>query len=421
VDTLRADHLGCYGYFRETSPTLDALAGESVVFEWCLSPIATTLPAHASLFTGTYPLEHGILANIRHGGSRFEPSPHLRSAAEFAREAGYRTAAFVSAAPVKRETGIAAGFETFDEPEGYDRPAGETNERVLAWLRERVATPFFLWVHYFDPHYRYEPPEPFDELFRSDGALEAHLAERGFAESSSNALGESMTARDAVNAYDGEVRYVDRELGRLLATLREQGLWQDTVLVLVGDHGEGLGQHAQLGHGCIYGEQLRVPAMIRAPGLPPRRVPWLVSLVDILPTALALIGSDIWNAFLEQGSGLDALDPSVARIRPLLAQRSMRESRARECPPFALTTPEWKLLVEPGGGQKLFHRPTDPHELRDVSADHPSVVEELQGELQAEIDRQRAVGARLGEGRDASAEAMSPELLEQLRSLGYVD
>ena len=139
LDTTRADHLGAYGYFRDTSPRIDAFAEESIVFEHAIAPMATTLPTHVSILTATYPLEHGVLANVMHGGRRFVPAAGLRSFATVCREQGYRTAAFVSAAPLKRDSGIQAGFEEFFEPEKGEASvrAGVTNKELFRWLHAR--------------------------------------------------------------------------------------------------------------------------------------------------------------------------------------------------------------------------------------------------------------------------------------------
>src|SRR3972149_5716968 len=176
IDTLRADRLGVYGDFRDTTPFLDALAGEALVFERCLAPMATTFPSHLSLFTGTYPEETGAVANANVGGLAFVPTESLRSLAQVLREGGYRTAAFVSATPLKKYTGIDAGFEHFDEPERLQRRAGETNERVKDWLSGQNHEPFFLWVHYFDPHTPYDAPEPFGSRFQAEPEQDRYLA-----------------------------------------------------------------------------------------------------------------------------------------------------------------------------------------------------------------------------------------------------
>ena len=192
IDTLRVDHLGCYGYFRNTTPNIDKLAKESVVFDHCLAPMAQTLPAHMSIFTGVYPREHGIVANLsqtrdptRRGldgkplRMLYQPSPILKTFATVVGGAGYTTAAFVSAEPVKREGGLAEGFQTWNEPEGRRRSAEGTNESFFAWLDEDLKQPFMVWIHYFDPHTSYDPPPPYDTMFQSDERLDVYMNEHG--------------------------------------------------------------------------------------------------------------------------------------------------------------------------------------------------------------------------------------------------
>ena len=172
IDTLRADHLGCYGYFRETSPNIDAFAAEAVLFERAYSAMATTLPSHLTMLIGMHPIEHGVVANIDDGGVAFTSGPGLRSVAEVARDNGYATAGFVSATPLKRISGIHVGFETFDEPQGATRDAKTVTDAALSWLGQHYDEPFFLFVHYYDPHVPYAPPSPYREMFQTDNELE---------------------------------------------------------------------------------------------------------------------------------------------------------------------------------------------------------------------------------------------------------
>ena len=179
IDTLRRDHLGCYGHIRDTSPHLDALAHEGIRFERAVAPIATTLPSHLSLFTSLQPHQHGLLPNRSALKRPYVSGPGHESVTVLLRESGYRTAAFVSARPVSRFTGIDAGFETFDEPRGIQRSATLTTERVLEWLGSRPEGPFFLWVHYWEPHEYNRPPQPHADRFRTDAALERLIDARG--------------------------------------------------------------------------------------------------------------------------------------------------------------------------------------------------------------------------------------------------
>jgi arylsulfatase len=423
IDTLRADHLGCYGYFRDTSPVIDALAKESVFFELGLTPLATTLPAHTSLLTATHPMEHGTLANTNRGKFKFNRPKSIRSFAEYAQARGYRTAAVVSAAPLSRITGIHEGFDLFDEPEGHERIAEGTNAVVFSTLKELGDGPFFLWVHYFDPHSPYLPPPGYRDRFQGGDELDAHIAERGIPESLVRPNKKTIRPRAAIDAYDNEIFYVDEQLGVLFDVLRSKGLWNDTVTVLVSDHGEGLGEHGMAGHGYVHREQIHVPMMIRVPGREHQRVSAAVSLVDVMPTVLGLMGDEehaAWKPFLDQASGRDLL-AAAAQHDAVVSQRSARERKDIGDSAFSLADRDWKYVHEPDVANRLFDWKSDSLELEDVSSKHASKATELRRALEARIDRYRARRAELLEGSEDVEEEMDPELLEKLRALGYID
>jgi arylsulfatase A-like enzyme len=411
IDTLRADRLGLYGYFRETTPFLDSLAKESLVFERCLAPMATTFPSHLSLFTGAYPEETGAFANARVGGLAFVPTERLQSLAQVLREGGYRTAAFVGATPLKRHTGIDAGFEHFDEPRVAQRRAGNTNRRVLSWLSAQDERPFFLWVHYFDPHMPYDAPEPFASRFEAGPEQAAYLAARGF---------ERSTA-EVNNRYDAEVSYTDHELSRLVKEIRSRPeIWRRTLLVVVGDHGEGLGQHGEPHHGSVWDEQLHVPLLIRVPGLPPARIDWPISVADVMPTLLGLVDVPGEEALMRQASGVDRLSSGDEDAFVLSQEASNYEKREARGLRYAFTGREWKLIHDAGGRSRLFRVSEDPHELEDVADLHPGVASSLEKLLLESVKRQKQRRGELLAGRPAVDEDVDPEVLEQLRSLGYV-
>ncbi len=417
IDTLRADHLGCYGYFRDTSPVIDALARESVFFELALSPVAVTLPAHTSILTGTQPLEHGVLANLAQGKRRFEPRPALRSFAQFARARGFQTAAFVSAATVGRATGIAEGFDHFDESPRAQRSAEAVNRKLLPWIDGLDERPFFLWVHYYDTHLPYAPVPPFDTRYRSSPELDAYLESRGIADTYVRPNGTEMVSRDAVNAYDGEIAYVDQQLGRLFAHLERRGLWDETAVILLSDHGESIGDHGTGGHGVVHREQLHVPMMMRIPGQAPRRVPHPVSTVDALPTALALLGDAGWGDFLEQASGADALASDLPRP-PVFSQQSARSREALAL--YSLATDRWKL-VHGDGEDRLYDWESDPFELEGVPGAGLPVAEELRFRLLERVGAYEARAQALGGDEAGAGVELDPEQLEKLRALGYAE
>ena len=291
VDTLRADHLGCYGGPFETR-AIDALAAEGVLVEQVLTPTPTTAPAHASLFTGRYPWHHRVLEN----GDPFENGPTL---AEQARGHGLRTAAFVSSYVLHQDFGFGRGFEHYsytgdipeepdDQGDWYARGEVTTGE-ALAWLREHADAPFFAWIHYFDPHLPYDPPKPL-YIFADD-----HIDLEGKElPTEVHGVEDWATLRELIRRYRGEVRYVDAQVSRLVGGLRELQLTDRIAVVLTADHGEGLGDHGILAHGRnLHEELVRVPLIVRAPGLPPgRRLTGPAQLEDLYATLVSLIGAD---------------------------------------------------------------------------------------------------------------------------------
>lgn len=423
IDTLRADRVGTYGYFRDTTPVLDALSRESVVFERCFAPMATTFPSHLSLFTGTFPNETGAIANVGAGGMAFHPTGYLRTLAQLLQEGGYRTAAFVSAVPLKQVSGISAGFDVFEEPEGNSRPAEATNALVLDWLDHRDATErFFLWVHYFDPHRPYTPPEPFASKYKSSPEFREYLAERAFR----SLRGTEMAPEAMNNRYDGEVSYVDREIGRLLAALQSNpSSWNNTILVVLADHGEGLRQHGETEHGGVWKEQLHVPLMMRIPGREPARIDGVISVADVVPTLMGMVHLPGSESLLHQGSGVDRLAPDSA-CPPAFSQESGATWKVgpRDAGPrYVLTDEDWKYIYVSKTKVQLFHLSTDPHELHDVSSAYPEVAESFLHILLAQLEEQKryferyqaSVPSGLADDRE-----IDPLILEQLRSLGYV-
>lgn len=415
LDTTRADHLGCYGYFRETSPTLDELATEGLVFERCITPMATTLPTHTSLLTSSHPLEHGVLANVEHGGRRFVPAPGLGSVAEAARDAGYRTGAFISAVPLKRGSGVEVGFQTFDQPEENQRTSLETARAAADWVRAGER-PFFLWVHFFDAHWPLDTPPEYQALFQTEPELERHLEERRFGGR------DGRPPVNLMNAYDAELRFQDDSLRLLFERLRAEGHWDATVVAVVGDHGEGLFQHDERSHGGTWDEQLRVPFVLRAPGVPPGRVQETLSIMDVLPTVLGRVPAlpATLEGFLERARGRDALAGGAGAA--VLSRDTGRE-REVDYRRSALTGERWKyILFEYDDGtrdERLFDLRSDPHELTDRSAEEPALCAELRSELLARVRALEARGDELRGGQPHARSEEDPELVEALKDLGY--
>ncbi|MBT3223343.1 MAG: sulfatase, partial [Proteobacteria bacterium] len=373
VDTTRADHLSSNGYIRPTTPAIDLLASESIVFDRCISPIATTLPAHASLFTATFPSEHGVVSNIGQGGDYLVPSEKLTSFAKYLHNNGYQTLGVVSAAPLRAGTGIEAGFSAWDEPKKGDRArnAEDTTKALMTQMAKMdPKKPYFAWVHYYDPHSPYDPPDQFDRFKGSEEFVNWHR-ERRFSEESPNRKGKMMPVPHVIHAYDGELRYMDQQIGRLFVAMHRVHQLTNTIVMLVGDHGEGLGQHDHLGHGGIFNEQLHVPCMIRHPEYQPTHIPFAVSLTDMLPSLLGLVELPNEAEFLTQASGVDVL-VAGHRPRPILSMKRWDQELGHDIPPLhSLTTATAKLVHNDGGADELYDLAADPWELTNIAAEKP--------------------------------------------------
>ncbi len=315
IDTLRQDHLGCYGYPRPTSPNIDRLAREGIVFDRALAPSSWTLPSHVSLLTGTYPAFH----RVQDDGVTLSPS--IPTLAEHLRAKGYRTFASVSHVYVSRLFGLDRGFAVFDDSlivGGARNPvAGLVLDRALRLFPETGgAQPWFAFLHFFDPHWDYEPPAPFDAMF-TDPAYDGPIDGTQNSMAPYRAPSQPMPApdlRQLIALYDGEIAYVDAQIGRLLTELGRRGLLENTIIVVTADHGEEFKEHGLLGHGhSLHGEQMRIPLVMWGPlgSRAGRRSDELCSLVDVAPTLLALAGADR----LPETAGTDLLDGNVPEDR----------------------------------------------------------------------------------------------------------
>jgi arylsulfatase A-like enzyme len=419
LDTTRADHLATYGYFRHTAPRLEALAEQSIVFERLVVPMATTLPTHTSLLTGVYPTEHGILANIEHEGRRFVPTDSLRTVTTWLADRGYRTGAFVSSAPLDRKSGVHLGFHVYvDPPRGKEQvPAQVTADAAIEWLKATTEAPLFLWTHFYDPHNPFNPPEAYAERFQGDEALDRWIEERQISATTRRPTGEIVRAKRSINLYDAEILYMDEQIGRVLDALAARGRFDDALIIVVGDHGEGLNQHGEPGHGLVWHEQLHAPLWIKAPGAAPRRVSATVSAVDVLPTAFGLIDLPGEDELISQMSGVDALKTDLGE-RWVLSQTSQRQLTFGREMTYTLTNNTWKCAWTEGAPVQLWNHTTDPYELADVAAAHPDVAAACAATLQEMVAKQKARAVELGAGETTE---MSDEERAALKALGYVD
>ena len=406
IDTLRADHLGCYGYFRDTSPNIDRFSEQAILFENAFTTMATTLPAHLSLMTSAYTVTHGVKGNLKTWKRPFSGSGGIKTLAQAMRSLGYETAAFVSAAPLKPHSGIQVGFDTYDFPRGQQRPAATTNRRVFKWLARPREKPFFLWVHYFDPHAAYSPPPPYKKFFATDAQ------QREYLESIDVAFAKFPRIHALQNRYDGEIRYTDDQIRRVFGRIRRQGLWDNSAIVLTSDHGEGLGQHDWVGHARIYNEQLHVPLIVKFPsnlGHPARRLQRIASLVDIVPTLVEELDIAIPDNLRGPMEGINLMRSDVERPFVLAERAHVLK--------FALISRDWKFFHSTERPDELYNMRTDRGERHNVVEENPETSREMFTELLKIRARQPAQGNPTNQLGDSEREQ---EILKQLRSLGYV-
>src|SRR6266568_3950960 len=258
IDTLRADHLGCYGDQQIRTPNIDSLAADSLRFERAYTPVPVTLPAHTVLFTGTYPLLSGI-----HDFSANKLGPTQPTLASVLKEHGYTTGAVIGSAVLDSRFGLNRGFDFYYDHFDFnrlqesnldemERPGNVVADTALDWLAKNNQKKFFLWMHLYDPHFPYRPPTPYSDQYKD-------------------------------RPYDGEIAFADSQVGRLIRFLKDKGLYQNTIIVLTGDHGESLGEHGEKTHGFfIYNATLHIPVIVHLPDGPAAKtVADLISLPDL--------------------------------------------------------------------------------------------------------------------------------------------
>jgi arylsulfatase A-like enzyme len=291
---------------------------------------------------------------------------------------------------------------------------------VFDWLETKDEQRFFLWVHYIDPHWPYAPPKPFSRKHHSGPELTAYFEERAFEAGS----GEEASTDIINNEYDGEVSYVDEQIGKLLDALRSrEDDWKNTIVVVLSDHGEGLRQHGESKHGGVWKEQLHVALLMRIPGHTPARIDRLMSVADVVPTLMGLIELPAEDAFRRQASGFDRLsiEPGTTFIFSQESSADHKKRRRKTKLHYSLTGDEWKCVFGPDGEASLFQLSTDPHELVDVSENRPEIVERLHAILVAQLDEQEKRLAIYRATSTANDGEIDPTLLEQMRTLGYIE
>ena len=399
VDTLRADHLGCYGYGRVRTPAIDSLAAQGTRFEDDLAQVPITLPSHTSLLTGTYPM---------YNGEHDFTSPSLPSRvgllAESFQRHGYDTAAFVSSFVLDSSWGLNRGFQTYDDhfdphqfeisnPGNIERHAGETVGHLLAWLADRkqgvtTARPFFIWLHLYDPHRPYNPPEPFHAEYAS------HL-------------------------YDGEIAYTDSQLQRLFDALRASRLYDQTLIVLAADHGESLGEHGEDEHSFfVYNATLHVPLIFKPPrGMASSHaVRRLVGNIDVAPTILDLVHMEdpLSRQFQGTSRAPEILGRDAAGEHPIYSETYYPRVSFRWSELRSISTDRFKYIQAPH--PELYDLVKDPHELHNLYGERNPTSAALREQLIGIERRFKSFNTH-----DAKAGSpLSPETVEKLKSLGYL-
>ena len=390
LDTTRADRIGAYGSREVETPSIDRVAEEGVLFEQAVSAAPLTLPAHSSIFTGKFPPEHGVRDN---GG--FFLGPDQLTLAEMLKARGYRTGGFVGAYVLAAKWGINQGFDTyFDDFDlsqvravslsAIQRPANEVLDKALPWIEQARGTPFFAWIHMYDPHSPYRPPEPFATRYKG-------------------------------HPYNGEIAFADSQVGRLISTLQAQGIYDRTILIIMGDHGESLGEHGESAHGFfVYNSVTHVPFIVRAPfsQTQHRRVADPVRSVDLTPTVLDLLGAPPAPSI----SGV-SLVPLMTGAKRELGLDAYSEAM------YPLHHYGWSdLRALRSGRYKVIDAPRP--ELYDVERD-PKESTNLFAERKALGDRMITQLRTLEDGFTKAVAAMpaadvDPEARERLAALGYV-
>ena len=390
LDTLRPDHLRCYGYDAIETPNIDRIAAQGARFSEAFTPVPITLPAHTSLLTGMYPPATGVHDFV---GNRLPPgTPTL---ARILHDRGYSTAAFLGAPVLDSRFGLNQGFATYFDHfklagaeevhlDAMKRPGDRVVDEALRWLNGHPRQPLFLWVHLYDAHSPYLPPPPYSQRYPG-------------------------------RPYDGEIAFADAQVGRLMTALTRAGLLEKSVVVVVSDHGESLGEHGEKTHGFfVYNSTLHVVCIVKVPGDAPRVVPDEVSLVDVMPTVLQALGVPLpvgvegrsLLSLVAGRAGEGSSNLYAESYPPLLhfGWNSLRSMQSRGWKYIETTRPE------------LYDTHTDPKELNNLASNRVDLAQDMRNRLRTLESRYKPAGG----GPVAGKAPADPALMKSLRSLGYV-
>ena len=389
IDTVRADHLGCYGDKDVQTPTIDALGHDGIVFERAISQVPLTWPSHAAILTGLYPFQSGV--------QDFTGQPldnRFRSVAQAFKQHGYATGAVVSAFVLDRSWGLARGFDYYDDafaPEAFisrdlglvDRRAGESVDLALSWLKKNPRRPFFFWLHLYDPHSPYDPPEPYRDQYQS------HL-------------------------YDGEIAYADHELGRLISWLKRNQLYDSSLILFLSDHGESLGQHGEHEHGFfVYNATVHIPLIVKPPsghGFRPGRVSRPVETTAVAPTLMQVAG--IHDALEQQFLSHGLFETGAQADDAAYSETFYPFSSFGWSPLHALETSRYHYIDAPQ--PELYELASDPEEKNNLATEQTATSAVLRNKLQGLLNKHPYIPP------PGNNSGLSPDAIDKLRALGYV-
>lgn len=413
LDTTRVDHLSCYGYYRQTSPNLDKLADESVLYNKAIAPSSWTLPSHASLFTGKFTSSHGAqydpegplhLTDAINGPKTWQIyrarglAQNEITLAMILKKAGYATGAVVGGPWMKKIFGLNKGFDFYDDRQigtVNGRAANQVTDSAFSWIEQYSRRNFFLFLNYFDPHSPYLPTERFAFSFLPK---------------STNFRGRKPTIGETISLYDGEILYMDHYIGKLLDKLKTDNLYDNTMIIVTADHGELFGEHNQFGHGhYLYQEEIHVPLFIKYPGteVPPTQSDVQIQLNDVMAIVL-----DRLRIALPQDIQ-SGVPPQIGH--PLLAEAYPLSVLSQDGHWRAIFDNDFKFIWNSKGDHLLFNLKDDPREMQNLAV----VNSECKNRMKSVLNQYLA---KLPEpGPAPETQDLDKNTKEALSSLGYLE
>lgn len=397
MDTTRADYLSCYGYRHKTTPHIDAVAAKAVRFEHVIAPIPLTLPSHITMMTGTIPPHHGVHDNLN---SKLDDSN--LTLAEILKTHGFRTGAVISSYVLDAKYGLYQGFDDYDDK--FDEPLGgpshaerrgeEATRHAISWIEKNQDKDFFLFLHYYDPHSPYDPPEAFRNLFgKTSGLTDSEKCKRTYAE---------------------EIAYVDFCIGQVIEKLKSLGLYDSTLLIITGDHGEGLGEHGEKGHGYyVYQESIHVPLIVKLAGRNnAKTVKDIAGIVDITPTVCSLLGLDIPKSI--EGKDLSAylFGNAAENQERFIYTESLLATKYKASPILAVVGNRFKYIQK--SRPELYDLADDPYERRNIVDEQRQRARIMRDTLEVMLE------TSLVADNTKSNLKLDDASLKKLQSLGYV-